>query len=376
MIDIREHGGIFGEGKYRKGSEIFAGYLKPASLPKTKANFQIYIQSSTGLSGSYDNAEDILLITNSSYSSSNLRFVNSKTLEQIKVLSPSTDYSGNIPSKRFWQTRVYRAARARYYATYNTYSSGIEEVQIQRDTDAALIATLTGTGIDIVLKLVNDYVVYYHDYANKIEKIDLINDIKTTIKQLNSGDVIQKVFGWDKFIVKNGSTSYLHNLEGIQVGTISSAISLNNGLFYHAPTNTIKAIGFEYGSSGGHFFYTWNADTFVLVSRVRLSTYASVSVGMGQAYFHSKTGGLAVEMGDANGVYYTVTFRVKSDGTLDDIANLVTTGWFNFNKIPSIRCGTAITSIANDGLVNYEGETSNQYYYFPQKISPYFTLEG
>lgn len=365
MLDIRDHGGKFGGMGLVKDTKIAVARLSPPSLPAKKVNSYSYIQSSTGYTLNYDPISDVVIHSHyNSGSTPPCKIFNRSTAKIIKDISPATGFSGAF---------LYRPALGRIYANFN--SSGSLSIKSIADSGNAIIVSIPSRFIGKIIKHTDSYVIYW--YNGELLKLDISTMTVTVVAVFGSNASIVTVAGWDKVLIRDSSTGRIRfvTLEGSEVGSVVSQYPIG-WLVYHAPTNTLKSVGSEYGTSGGHFFYTYNVETLALISKVRLSTYNNVSTGVGDvASYDPISGQVMGGIGDANGISYVALFVINLDGSLKIPDGLVTTGWIDIESFPYVRYRHTFCPTENGGYA-LDYFTENQYYNYLQRITMNQIWEG
>ncbi|OAT74566.1 hypothetical protein [Parageobacillus thermoglucosidasius] len=379
IIDVRAHGGVFGGGKYRKGSKISAGVITPPNVPLYAiSNFTLYTYTSSTLSVSYDPYEDVIIGTNfNSSSNSIITRCKPSDLKSIASTTVYSDNSGNNPSVHLANVPIYLSSANKYYATYARYPDGYTEIRVFNASTGSQIKTISYTGIDVVLSRTADYVIYYNAYNKKIHKLNFADDSVTVVTDLNSyvSPSVVKVHGWDKLIITDGSQSRLFNYDGTYTGTTIPVANIPTPAFYHQPSNTIIGLKYYYGSSGGHYMEKYNPTNFSLIASYKLTNRNQVtSSGWGtNVYYDSAMKVLLAVLYD-NGSYYVYAFPIADDGTIVGWNYGDTTG-NNLSKYGYVK-GGAYSNIVTDGIVCMVDQQPSDYYIELQSLKTYFTIGG
>jgi hypothetical protein len=378
IIDIRAHGGMFGGGKYRKGSKISAGVLTPPNVPvHAISNFALYTYTTMSLSVFYDPYEDVILGTYFNGStSSNIVRCKPSDLKSIAVTSVYSDNSGNNPSVHLANVPIYLSSVNKYYATYVRYPDGYTEIRVFNASTGSLIKTISYTGFDVILSRTADYVIYYSAYNKKIHKLNFSDDSVTVVADLVSytSPSVVKVYGWDKVIITDGSNSRLYNFDGTYTGITIPNTNVISPAFYHASSNSIVRLKYIYNTNGGHYMEKYNPSNFSLIASYKLTNRNQIIGGWGtNVYYDSAMKVLLAVLFD-NGNYYVYAFPIADDGTIVGWNYGDTTG-NNLSKYGYVK-GGAFNDVITDGIVCMVDQQPNDYNIELQTLKTYFTIGG
>jgi hypothetical protein len=367
IIDIRAHGGQFGEGKYRKNSKIPATVLSPPSIPVyALSNWYLYTYTSSNLSLNYDPFEDMIIGTHNS-SSTEARIIRSRpsNLASISAVNVYSDNSGNSGSTLLSHCPIYVAPLNKYYCHYYTYPSGVSQIRVFNATNGTQTNTLYNVGIDAVLSRTADYAICFNSYHKKIFRLNFADDSITLITDLTSyvNPSCHKVVGWDKVII----------LDGTYTGITIPNANVQSPAFYHPPSNSIIRLKYLYSSNGGHYMEKYNPTNFSLIASYRLTNRNSVynANWLGQPYYDSQNKILLVAYEDYGNRFMSV-FPIADDGTIVGWNYGDTTG-NEFNKYGRVEGGGFAVPVS-DGLVGMQKEISGNYSKYLQTVKTFYTL--
>lgn len=338
MLDISDHGGNFG-GELAKGKLISPYSLSPKSMPFIKGNNAVNTYSSSGLSFSIDESSNIVIVTGTN--GGEPRYVRSYDLNNMVLLKdffPSEYGTGTNP--KLFNAFAYDKQADAFYTSWGGSSYAVIKKISAKSPHNTLSTISTIAHVTTVLKQDTNEIIFLSNSQGSpgIYSLNRLND-SVSLLLATPGEVVYVVSGFKKIVVANTSTRR-HRIFDLKMTLLSDFVApsmLPSGpKMYHSITNTIKVLTHESGTSGGQFFYNYNANTFQYLSKERLSTTGNTSVSLpSNSYYNENFKEWLCEVGDPNSNNCIAIFRINNDGTVKDLDKAKTNSWFDTSYFPT-----------------------------------------
>lgn len=367
MGTLADHGVGVG-GKYRKGGEIPGSALNPPVVPTIVGNFAAYFYTSSTLGQAYDPYQDEVLASwFSANTQSQIARAKASDMKKIATWYINSDNSGNNPSSKLSKPALYHEATGKLYCNWYTYQNMTTPRYLRVFTPATQSSHIKELqiAIDFILQRTADYVIFVDTYNRKIRKLTFADDSIADIVDLTaySSISVKFVYGWDKFIIDDGTNSRLYRYDATAAGVINNR-NIVTPCFYHAPSNSIICFKYTYGTNGGHFIEKYNPDTLTLISSTKLTALSNnSSSAYGQYCLFDPKANTTLVIVNINNIPTMYLLPFANDGSFNvpgwDPNNYYTM----FDKVAGVKCG-AYEALTNKGISAgiYQDSGSTDYY--------------
>lgn len=395
MPFLEEHG--IGLGKYRKGSEIAGLSLKPLAFPvAAKASSTFYMgASSMSRSFQYDKYSDTVLVTTYDGSTTTaIRIYKASDMTLLKYFIVGSNNGGsgislmNAPlyvTSKGWIIANFTDANSfptRYMYIYNANATG---------PTIGTLKTFANVNVSLVLEVTDTYMLFVNN-ANAVKKVqkyyfdtDIFEDVQSlTANGFQTGNgysyAINFVHGWDKWMYRDSSGNVeFYGLDGKFIKRMTGLSDIASlPMFYHAPSGTLIALRYTYGTSGGHFLQKFNSETMVLISSTRMTTMSEISISSWQSTnfsYNRKHKSLMLATTCVNAVPTILLFNFNDDGTIP-VTDLDTNVWMQHNsKVPRFNWAGDGSTRGDKGIVGWGQRADGSIQYLqPWNFSHAYTI--